>query len=113
VANRTKFTPKRRAKFIAELAKYPNVTAAASVIGMSTVQLYHLKKRIKKFGTEWDTALNIGVKACEDEAHRRAFNGVDEPVFYQGVPCGSIRKYSDTLAMFLLKAHEPERFRDR
>ena len=56
--------------------------------------------------------MQIGISALEDEAHRRAFEGVPEPVFHQGVECGSVRKYSDTLAIFLLKAHRPEKYRE-
>ena len=37
---------------------------------------------------------------------------MDEPVFYQGQVVGHIRKYSDNLLMFLLKAHWPEKFRE-
>ena len=48
----------------------------------------------------------------EAEARRRAAIGVDEPVFYKGEVVGHIRKYSDTLLMFLLKAHWPEKFRE-
>lgn len=57
--------------------------------------------------------MRVGVSALEDEAHRRAFDGVDEPVFYKGEDCGAVKKYSDTLAIFLLKAHAPEKYRER
>ena len=48
----------------------------------------------------------------EREAARRAYHGVEEPVFHKGEVCGSIRKYSDTLMIFLLKARRPEVYRD-
>ena len=54
----------------------------------------------------------IGAEALEDEATRRAAEGVDEPVFHQGAQVGTIRKYSDTLAIFLLKGAMPEKYRD-
>ena len=53
------------------------------------------------------------VSTGEDEAVRRAHDGVDEPVFYQGKACGVVRKYSDTLLIFLLKGRRPEKYRDR
>lgn len=56
--------------------------------------------------------MKAAVLGLEDEAHRRAFEGVDKPVFYQGDECGTIREYSDTLAIFLLKAHNPEKYRE-
>ena len=47
----------------------------------------------------------------ENEASRRGFDGYEEPVFYKGEECGSITKYSDTLALALLKKRRPS-FRD-
>ena len=38
--------------------------------------------------------------------------GVRKPVFYQGAICGSVREYSDTLLMFLMKGAMPEKYRD-
>ena len=61
----------------------------------------------------------LGERAAEDqhhgeaEAHRRAFQGTTKPVFFQGGECGEIREYSDGLAQFLLKAHRPEKYRER
>jgi hypothetical protein len=37
------------------------------------------------------------------EAHRRAMDGVDVPVFHGGVQVGAIRRYSDALLALLLK----------
>ncbi len=40
--------------------------------------------------------------------------GVEEPVgWYKGVPGGTVRRYSDVLLMFLLKALRPEKYRER
>ncbi len=49
----------------------------------------------------------------EEEARRRAVEGVDEPVFYKGKKCGAIRRYSDSLLIFLLKGVRPEKFKER
>ena len=49
----------------------------------------------------------------EDEAIRRAREGVDEPVFYKGEHCGNVRRYSDTLLIFMLKARKPDVYRKR
>jgi hypothetical protein len=34
-------------------------------------------------------------------------------VFYQGQQFATVRKYSDTLLIFLLKGRKPERYRER
>ena len=46
----------------------------------------------------------------EAEARRRAVDGVDEPVYYQGKEVGTVRRYSDVLLIFLLKGLRPQRF---
>ena len=51
--------------------------------------------------------------AGSDALSVRTYHGVEEPVFYQGVQCGAVTEYSDTLLMFLLKARKPEVYRDR
>jgi hypothetical protein len=53
-----------------------------------------------------------GTAALEDEAVRRAYHGVEEPVFYKGVQCGTVTKYSDKLLIMLLKARNPAKYRE-
>ena len=52
----------------------------------------------------------LGLDALEDEAIRRAREGVVEPVFQAGLHCGNVRKYSDLLLIFLLKSRRPHRY---
>ena len=40
----------------------------------------------------------------EDEAVRRAVEGVPRPVFYQGQIVGAVQEYSDELLIRMLKA---------
>jgi hypothetical protein len=54
----------------------------------------------------------FGTAALEGEAVRRAYHGVEEPVFCKGVQCGVVRKYRDKLLMFLLKARNPAKYRE-
>ena len=44
---------------------------------------------------------------------RRAKDGVPEPVFHQGRVVGETRRFSDTLAMFILKSRRREVWGDR
>ena len=46
------------------------------------------------------------------EARRRAVEGVERIVYHKGVECGRVREYSDTLLMFLLRSHRPQKYRD-
>ncbi len=38
--------------------------------------------------------------------------GVDGTCLFRGCQCGAIRKYSDALLIFLLKAARPEKYRE-
>ena len=107
-----KFTPEKATAFCAALAETGIVGKACAAVDISRRTAYNWREDCPEFAQAWDKALKIGVTALEDEAHRRAFDGTLEPVFHQGDECGTVRKYSDTLAIFLLKAHAPEKYRE-
>jgi hypothetical protein len=47
---------------------------------------------------------------AEEEAYRRAFEGLDIPVIYRGEIRDYYKSYSDSLAMFMLKGLKPETY---
>lgn len=108
-------TPKKAwiPRFLPALAEYGNVSKAAKKAKVSRAVVYAERDVNEHFRAAWDAALKIGIEAIEDEAKRRAFEGTLKPVFQGGKRVGSIREYSDTLTIFLLKAHKPELYRDR
>ena len=106
-------TPEKRAQFLAALADCGNVTRAAEVAGVSRVYMYQVRANDETFAQSWDEAARIGAARLEDEARRRAVEGWEEPVWYQGQHCGTVRKFSDTLLICLLKAHYPEKYAER
>ena len=67
----------------------------------------------ERFADAVEDAKQGGTDTLEDEARRRAVMGTPEPVYYKGEQCGTVRKYSDSLLMFLLKARDRERFGDK
>lgn len=115
-ANRTRRrTPKKevwRPLFIQELARTCNVSASAIKAGVDRRTVYNARESDPEFAAAWDEALEVGVELMEAEARRRAFDGTLRPVFQGGEEVGRVREYSDTLAIFLLKAHRPEKYRD-
>ena len=98
--------------FLDTLRGTGNVRLAASNADVARQVAYRARDSSAKFRAAWDEALEEARELLEAEARRRAAIGVDEPVFYQGQVVGQIRKYSDNLLMFLLKAHWPEKFRE-
>lgn len=111
---RTEYAPKKVAEFLAEIRETGgNITKAAERIGVGRQTVYDWKAAHADFSAQWDEALTSSIEDLEQEAKRRAFSGTDEPVFYKGQKCGLIRKYSDTLLIFLLKAHKPAMYREQ
>lgn len=107
-----KLTPEKLTAFCAALSETCNVGKACKAVGIARQTAYEWRSEIPPFAEAWDKAMRVGVTALEDEAHRRAFEGFDKPIVHQGVVMDTVKEYSDTLAIFLLKAHNPEKYRE-
>ena len=102
----------RRTRFLEELSASGNVTSAAKQANISRRTAYNWRNESEAFKEEWDRAADLGTDALEDEAIRRAQSGVLEAVYQGKEKVGTIRRFSDTLLIFLLKGRRPEKFRD-
>jgi hypothetical protein len=100
-----------RETFLCALEASGNVSASARRAGVGRATAYRHRQAEPEFRSGWDQAIETAMDDLEAEARRRAVDGWDEPVFFKGEVCGHIRRYSDALIMFLLKAYRPE-FRD-
>jgi hypothetical protein len=109
----TELTPKKRELFLSALSKGASVAKAAAAAKMTRQGFYKARKNDDDFARDWDEAVESGADILEDEALRRAKDGTLKPVFHQGVQVGSVREYSDTLMIFLLKGRRPEKYRDK
>lgn len=87
------------------LANTCNVSRSCRLAGVDRSDMYKLRKSDPYFAEAWAKALEIGLDALEDEMIRRAFEGITITNQY-----GKHLKYSDTLAIFLMKAHKPEKY---
>ncbi len=112
MADYTHFTPKKKERFLELLGEGASVTRAAAAVGIQRRTAYAARAANAEFAAEWDEAIESGSDVIEDEALRRATQGVENDVYFQGQPCGTVRTYSDTLLIFLLKARRPEKFRE-
>jgi len=84
--------------FLEVLAKSSSVSAACLAAKVSRDTAYKHRERFPRFRAKWDEALAIATELLEAEVHARAFDRSDPS--------------SATLAIFLLKAHKPEKYRD-
>ena len=107
-----------RELFLVELAQRGNVSAAAALAKMSRVWFYEERKNDETFAAAWDEALETAIDAMELEARRRAVEGVEKPIIgrvgkdQDGIIV-TVREYSDSLMTLLLKAHRPDKYRER
>ena len=104
--------PKKRA-FIAAYAETGTVTRAAEIAGIQRTTHYEWIKNDPLYAKACDAAYEQAGERLEQEARRRAVEGVKKPVFYQGKECGVVNEYSDTLLIFLLKGAKPEKYKER
>lgn len=107
-----KQTQTQKRKFLTEFARRGSVTGAALAAGITRLQHYSWLRDDKQYAEAFADAEDMAIEALEAEVRRRGHEGVIEPVFYQGKPVGGIRKYSDVLLMFLLKALRPDKYRE-
>lgn len=100
-------------KFFAVLAATANVSKAAKAAKVSRSWVYEQKEADEAFAARWKEAEDVACDALEEEARRRALKGTIKPIYQQGKRVGQVREYSDTLMVILLKAHRPEKYKDR
>lgn len=138
----TNRTPKKRSapnwesRFLARLAQTANIRNSAAAAGVARQTVYDRRAADPDFSASMDAAIDDAVDLLELEARRRACDGLQRVKFHQGQPImvpipgtdgkpvfdasGSMvvtpyveHEYSDTLMIFLLKAHRPEKYRER
>jgi hypothetical protein len=97
----------RRQAFIAALEKGLSVTGAAAAAGINRTLAYKWREALPAFAVAWDAAVQTAADLLEDEALRRAMEGVEKPVFYRGQQIGAVRTYNDRLLALLLQRRRP------
>lgn len=106
-------SPKKKEAFLEVFRRTGNITYAAKAAGID--RSTHHKRWMKHpdYAEQFENAREEAADVLEAEALRRAVQGTEKPVFYQGSVCGHIREYSDVLLIFLLKGNRPNKFRER
>ena len=121
-----KITPEKKQEFLDLLAETGNVSKVCAALGVSRMHIYIHRKKNKTFEKKWALAKKLYIARLEDEAWRRAFEGITKPIFYKGeqlrraptpeFPEGEPyfeRTYSDTLLMHRLNAERPNKYQYR
>lgn len=103
----------KQAEFLENVAIYGNITEAARKAKLDRKTMYRWRADEPQFAKAWDEAAEIGIEAIEDEGRRRAFKGTLKPIFQGGKKVGTVREYSDTLLIFLLKGAKGSKYKER
>jgi hypothetical protein len=109
-----KLDQSRQARFLKELATTGSVSKAAALAATSRTRIYELRKVDPAFAAAWEEAEEIAADRLEDEARRRAIDGVSEPLVSAGRLVRDddgqpimVRRYSDNLLLALIRSRRP------
>lgn len=91
------------------------VSQACEAAGVGRSTVYDRRKVDEEFAAAWDAIAESTTELLEQEAFRRAHDGwIERPILDEdGNEIGQVRKFSDTLLIFLLKARRPHIYRER
>lgn len=103
----------KKAAFLAAFAQFGTITHAAKAADIGRQTHYDWVRNDPEYAKAFDDAGDQAIDALEREARRRAIEGTEEPVFHNGKIVDTIRRYSDTLLIFLLKGARPSKYRER
>ena len=125
--------PKKRA-FLVAFAKVGVIGKAAEIARIHRSMHHHWMKTDPDYPDLFHQAEEEAIEILEMEAKRRAVEGINDPIIYQGAISGSwvdkegrqvakdtpgstlipltVKRYSDNLLMFILKAANPQKYRD-
>ena len=100
-----------RPRFLATVAMTHSVTAGArnAKVSPQTVALH--RREDPDFETQVVAALAHAIELLYDVTMRSAIEGDCEPVFWQGIEVGHIKKFDNRLRVELLRAHLPSKFK--
>lgn len=99
--------------FLNAYREHLTLAAAAEAVHIDRVTAWRLKKRDPDFAEALEAIEEETTEAMEREAYRRGVEGVEQPVYQGGAEVGRVRKFSDTLLIFMLKARRPDVYRER
>ena len=122
MARKAAATHLKQRAFIAAFRRVVSVGAAAAAARVTPDDHYGWVKRDAEYRKIWEQVQDEAAQALEDEAVRRAHEGVKRQVLYKGKPVRTGRgrhskilyetEYSDQLLILLLRRYRPMLYRD-
>jgi hypothetical protein len=103
----------QKQRYLRALAETGTVSAGVRAAATSWGTVHKWRELDPVFSLAEHQARTEFGDALEEEAKRRAFNGVPRPVFHGGKRVGTVTEYSDRLLEMLLKGAKPEKYHDK
>lgn len=110
---RSRRTQEKKQDFLERFTEAGTVQYAAALAGVGRRTVYEWLEADPIFAAEFKRAEEDVADKLEAEAIRRACEGIDKPVYYQGQKVDTYKEKSDTLLIFLLKGQKPEKYGDK
>lgn len=103
-------------RFLRSIENQGRITVAAEAVGVSAeCAREYIRSDREGFAERFNEAMQVFRDKIEEEIHRRAMEGVDEPIIGgkdRDEVVAHVRRYSDRLLEFYAKRHIPE-YRER
>lgn len=107
------FTRERKEAYLEELARTGEIQRSCDFVGVSRGSLNAHRSKDEWLREQELVALERYRAVVHTEIHRRAIEGVDEPVYHGSQLVGYKRRYSDQLLLAHAKRHSPSEYGDR
>lgn len=100
--------------FFENYIKVGTITGAARKAGIDPTYHYKWLETDPDYPARFKLTHQQASEALVEEGRRRALEGVEEPTgWYKGEPGGFVKRYSDSLLIFLIKGAFPDVYKDR
>jgi len=109
--NRTIY--EKQCEFLTAYADSFNIDRAAAQSRIDPSTHFRWFRRNPKYAEAFKRRKDQAAHYLEAECIRRAGEGWLEDVYYQGAPCGQVRRFDSGLAQFLLRGMMPEKYGSR
>lgn len=100
-------------KFLFHFERWGLIAPAAKAAGIARADHYRWLKSCAGYKEAWEEADINSEENLLAALRKRGEVGAEEPVFYQGVRCGVVRRYDTAAAKFVLKVKNREKYGDQ
>ena len=109
----SKKSPERVNLFLDALSNGLSVYRATRAAGITRITAYKWRDEDEDFAARWAVAVEEGTDRLEDEAMRRAADGIERPMIQGGEVVAVVKEYSDSLMALMLKGRRRSKWGDR